>query len=122
MLNISWSTVDNHIQAAVRTLKADGRAEAARIYSDAHAAGTSERLPRQPDGLGEPAVSIDPAPALEQLAEQRFSRSFLPPIGGKENVLTPRETIFTALRVLFLAALGFIASVLVIKVGFNVLT
>ncbi len=89
-LNISPSTVDNHIQAACDRLGAKNRTDAVRIYRDDP---SSEKLPK----------------ALPKLGLFSF-----PPIGGQVNDLPKSQRIFHILQISVFAIIGVSAAILTI--------
>ena len=51
MLGISYSTVNNHLQAAIQLLEVGGRKEAARLYSQTLENPAGQRVPSEPADL-----------------------------------------------------------------------
>lgn len=102
-LDLSPSTVDNHILAAVQAMSAASRGEAARYLASEE---TRQKIPREPDALAEPQFSAllsDPAkaPALSIFGRTIWT---LPPVGGQINALDASER---TLRIVQVAAVGF---------------
>jgi DNA-binding CsgD family transcriptional regulator len=102
-LDLSPSTVDNHILAATQLLDAPSRAEAARILASIE---TRQKIPSQPSALAETNITG----LLSSPAEQPFLSIFgvriwsLPPVGGHRNDLDATEK---TIRILQVAAVGF---------------
>ncbi|WP_227698807.1 helix-turn-helix domain-containing protein [Sphingomonas hengshuiensis] len=149
-LGISYSTVDNHLLAAVQLLEVPGRAEAARKLADHEQAIRQEQLPSRPDASERhappPAGTVDghsemvgqelprqplpvaqtPSPADERSqvagapSESRPGR-LLPPIGGRENVLSGSRRIYAIARISLFSTLMFVACVIVIRTCFDAL-
>ena len=119
-LGISDSTVDNHLFAATQLLGVDGRKEAGRLYAGYLQNEDRQRLPRQPEALAAAVVPPNDK-ASTRLGRGRRFRSYLPPIGGRENALTPSQTVLAIGRIAFLGALVFIACVMIIKMTFQAL-
>jgi DNA-binding CsgD family transcriptional regulator len=102
-LDLSPSTVDNHILLATQTLGAASRAEAARFLTSAEA---RQNLPSQSLALaGSSASGLMSLPAETQ-KHSIPHRTFwsLPPIGGQENEL---DTADRTVRIIQVAAVGF---------------
>ena len=102
-LDLSPSTVDNHILTAVQSMSANSRGEAARSLAGLEA---RQKLPRESQALAESfqsgllSVSAE-APALAIRYRKFWS---LPPIGGQTNELDSAER---SLRIVQVAAVGF---------------
>jgi DNA-binding CsgD family transcriptional regulator len=102
-LDLSPSTVDNHILTAVQSMSANSRGEAARSLTGVEA---RQKLPREPQPLAESAqtglfsVSAE-APAFTAQGRKFWS---LPPVGGQKNELDSAER---SLRIVQVAAVGF---------------
>ncbi|WP_448663964.1 LuxR C-terminal-related transcriptional regulator [Sphingomonas sp. CJ20] len=143
-LGISYSTVDNHLLAAVQLLEVPGRAEAARKLADyeqavareqqrapaesrsldavgpanPHAAGIGQELPRQPRPVAE---TTNPADENPQASNSRWTRNLsrlLPPIGGRENDLSGSQRIYAIARISLFSTLMFVACVIVVRTCF----
>jgi DNA-binding CsgD family transcriptional regulator len=102
-LDLSPSTVDNHILAATQLLEAPSRAEAARMLLSSEA---RQKLPSQPQPLaGHRHSSVFPSSAdgfvWVDLGRRMFS---LPPLGGQKNELDATER---SIRIMQVAAVGF---------------
>ena len=102
-LDLSPSTVDNHILTAVQSMSANSRAQAARSLAGLE---VRQKLPRESRALAESvqsgllSVSTE-APALAIKDRNIWS---LPPIGGQTNELDSAER---SLRIVQVAAVGF---------------
>jgi DNA-binding CsgD family transcriptional regulator len=103
MLDLSPSTVDNHILAATQLLEAPSRAVAARML---HSSDARQKLPSQPQPLADPMLSgVLPSPAVGAFWVELGRRIFsLPPIGGQRNDLDSAER---TLRIVQVAAVSF---------------
>lgn len=121
MLGISYSTVNNHLQAAIQLLEVGGRKEAARLYAQATRNPPRQRVPSEPPQLAAADTSFDHEPATWDKGWVRIG-SFLPPLGGRENALSPSSSFLAIFRLAFLAALAFIACVMIVKTSFDALT
>ncbi len=119
MLGISYSTVNNHLQSAIQLLEVGGRKEAARLHSQAAGFNVGQRMPSEPAGLVISVTAPDDDPPR---GWRGILASFLLPIGGKENALTPRQTLLAIVSIAFLGTLVFIACVMVVKMSFRALT
>jgi DNA-binding CsgD family transcriptional regulator len=103
VLDLSPSTVDNHILAAVQATGAASRGEASRILA---AQENRQKLPRELQALAEPrnlgllSSSVD-APVLSISPGSNWS---LPPVGGQTNDLDASER---TIRIMQVAAVGF---------------
>jgi DNA-binding CsgD family transcriptional regulator len=102
-LELSPSTVDNHILAATQLLGAMSRAEAGRILASAE---IRQKMPSQSAALAEPVISgfsssIAEAPALSAIGRRLWT---LPPVGGLRNDLDSTER---TIRIIQVAATGF---------------
>jgi DNA-binding CsgD family transcriptional regulator len=102
-LDLSPSTVDNHILAATQALEAPSRAEAARMLASSEA---RQKMPSQPQPLAEPTLSgVFPESAGGFVWVDVGRRIFsLPPVGGQKNEL---DTAERSLRIIQVAAVGF---------------
>lgn len=103
-LDLSPSTVDNHILAATQLLGAASRAEAGRLLASAE---VRQKMPSQTTALAEAAIPglLSPqaeAPVLSILGRKVWS---LPPIGGFRNDLGATER---TVRIIQVAATGFV--------------
>jgi DNA-binding CsgD family transcriptional regulator len=101
-LDLSPSTVDNHILAATQALGASSRAEAARmlVHSEAR-----QKMPSQPRPLTKPPVSsVFPVGAAKTDKADIGPRIFsLPPIGGQRNDLDATERTIRIAQVAILS-------------------
>jgi DNA-binding CsgD family transcriptional regulator len=102
-LDLSPSTVDNHILAAVQTIGAANRSEAGRILASQE---TRQKLPRESLGLAESGLKGLLSVPAEAQALTMYDRRFwsLPPIGGQKNDLDITEK---SIRIIQVAAVGF---------------
>jgi DNA-binding CsgD family transcriptional regulator len=102
-LDLSPSTVDNHILAATQMVGAFSRGEAGRLLLSTEA---RQNLPREPQSLAEPAISGFSSASAETPALTIMGRRIwtLPPIGGHRNELDAAER---SLRIIQVAAVGF---------------
>ena len=102
-LDLSPSTVDNHILAAVQAINASSRGEAARFLASEE---TRQKIPREPDALAEPQFSALKSIPAKAPALTIFGRKLwrLPPVGGHINALDTSER---TLRIIQVAAVGF---------------
>jgi DNA-binding CsgD family transcriptional regulator len=119
-LGISYSTVNNHLQAAVHLLEVPGRAEAARKLIE-HEQRLGHEMPRQPDALAEPICQPDDPPRITEPGRMARLASLLPPIGGRENVLPLSQRVYAIARIALFSTLVFVACVIVIRTCFNAL-
>jgi DNA-binding CsgD family transcriptional regulator len=102
-LDLSPSTVDNHILAAVQSINATSRGDAARFLTGVEA---RQKMPREPEALAEAQLSglmssSAKAPTLSILGRSIWT---LPPLGGQRNALDAAER---TLRIIQVAAIGF---------------
>ena len=102
-LDLSPSTVDNHILTAVQSMSATSRGAAARSLAGLE---TRQKLPRESQALAESPQSALLSVSAEALALTIRDRKFwsLPPIGGQTNELDSAER---SLRIVQIAAVGF---------------
>ncbi len=112
-LEISPSTVDNHMRTAMTALEATSRADAARQYS-AHSA--SQELTSQPRELGEgeekATMGAPYAVILPSLVGQLIKP---PPLGGKPNRSSRSEKLLRILQVAFFSLILIAAAALLIS-------
>jgi DNA-binding CsgD family transcriptional regulator len=118
-LGISYSTVDNHLLAAVQILETTGRAEAARLLLNLERS-LGQELPRQPEGLAESSHQPDDRSRAVEAQKKKWS-ALLPPIGGRENDLSPSQRVFAIARIALFSTLVFVACVIVIQMCFRAL-
>jgi DNA-binding CsgD family transcriptional regulator len=102
-LDLSPSTVDNHILAATQMLSAVSRGEAARYLTSTEA---RQKIPSQPAALADNAVSSVSSVSAEIPTFSAFGRKIwmLPPVGGYRNELDATEK---TVRIIQVAAVGF---------------
>ena len=102
-LDLSPSTVDNHILTAVQSMNASSRGEAARSLTSIE---TRQKLPRESQALAESAQSglLSATAETPELALRDRRLWSLPPIGGQKNELDSAER---SLRIVQVAAVGF---------------
>jgi hypothetical protein len=79
-------------------------------------------LPSQSPGLADFYSVSDDAQILQHRGWRQFWALVVPPIGGKENDLSPSQSILAIARIAFVAVLIFIACVMVVKMSFIALT
>jgi DNA-binding CsgD family transcriptional regulator len=111
-LNLSPSTVDNHLNAALERLGVDSRALAARIFIkgnqnhiiDPQSFGSMDG-PLRDDSLP-PAVREVKADNDDGLVASLFS---IPPMGGRDNRLTQRRRYYHVVQIMILALMAFSA-------------
>lgn len=103
VLDLSPSTIDNHILAAVQSLNANSRGEAARFLASME---TRQKLPREPDALVDGHFSGMTSTPTKAPVLSIFGRGIwtLPPLGGHRNALDTSER---TIRVIQVAAVGF---------------
>lgn len=107
-LDLSPSTIDNHILTAVQSVGAASRAEAARSLNEIETRQieTRQKLPRESLALAETAVSTFMSAKAESpvltISDRRIWT--LPPLGGQNNELDIAER---SLRIIQVAAVGF---------------
>ena len=103
VLDLSPSTIDNHILTAVQSMSANSRAEAARSLASLE---VRQKLPRESLALAESAQSglLSVSTEAPALAIKDRSIWSLPPIGGQTNELDSAER---SLRIVQVAAVGF---------------
>jgi DNA-binding CsgD family transcriptional regulator len=114
LLDLSPSTVDNHVTTAVQTLGAPNRGVVARALAELE---LGQKLPRQPQQL----VQNDQSAILTAEAEgSSFSRTLrqlliLPPVGGKRNDLDGTSRTLRILQVAVLALASVIALTILVS-------
>lgn len=108
ILNLSPSTVDNHLNTAVERLGADSRVVAARLFMTqnqdirfAHLERTGE-MQRQSGGT----EVFDIGREKRELFTSAFS---IPPVGGKVNRLSQRRRYYHVIQIMLLALMAFSA-------------
>jgi DNA-binding CsgD family transcriptional regulator len=102
-LDLSPSTVDNHILTAVQSMCANSRGEAARSLAGLE---VRQKLPRESQALAESVQSelLSVSTEAPVLAIRYRNIWSLPPIGGQTNELDSAER---SLRIVQVAAVGF---------------
>jgi DNA-binding CsgD family transcriptional regulator len=102
-LDLSPSTVDNHILAGVQAVGAMTRGEAARLLASSE---DRQKLPRETHTLAEQGNSVLLAATAQPPTLSFFGRQIrlLPPVGGHENDLDATKRTLAIVQV---AALGF---------------
>ncbi|MEI9850098.1 MAG: helix-turn-helix transcriptional regulator [Sphingomonas sp.] len=120
-LGLSYSTVDNHLLAAVQILELGGRAEAARCFAQ-YEQRLGQELPRQPAALVDPSTPADDRPAIAGTGRWKWLKALLPPIGGRENDLSPLQKLLAIARIALFSTLVFVACVIVIRMCFDALS
>ena len=103
VLQLSPSTVDNHILAAVQAVGAMSRGEAARFLASTE---DRQKLPRETHTLAEPQISGLLLSTAKPPVLSIFGRQIgtFPPVGGHENDL---DVATRTTRILQVSALGF---------------
>lgn len=114
LLDLSPSTVDNHVTSAVQSLGAANRGAAARALAEIE---LGQKLPRQPQTLAQAEQSA----ILTADAEgSSFSQTLwqllnLPPVGGKRNDLDGTSRTLRILQVAVLALASVIALTILVS-------
>ncbi|MFD1765907.1 LuxR C-terminal-related transcriptional regulator [Sphingorhabdus buctiana] len=114
LLELSPSTVDNHVTAAVQQLGAANRGAAARALADLE---LGQKLPSQPQHL---AQSRRTAILATETGGTNWSRNALqllapPPVGGKHNDLDGTSRTLRILQVAVLATASVIALTILVS-------
>lgn len=114
LLELSPSTVDNHVTAAVQQLGAANRGAAARALADLE---LGQKLPSQPQHL---AQSRQTAILATETGGTNWSRTALqlldlPPVGGKRNDLDGTSRTLRILQVAVLATASVIALTILVS-------
>lgn len=114
LLDLSPSTVDNHVTAAVQQLGAPNRGVAARALADLE---FRQKLPSQPQHL---AQSDQTAILATETGGTGWSRTALqlldlPPVGGKRNDLDGTSRTLRILQVAVLATASVIALTILVS-------
>jgi DNA-binding CsgD family transcriptional regulator len=111
LLDLSPSTVDNHITTAVQALELPSRGEAARALTGFE---LRQNLPRQSQPLADTHDAAMLATEAEEGSWGRLGRQLLtlPPVGGKQNDLDGTSRTLRILQVAVLAT----ASVIVLTI------
>ena len=119
-LGISYSTVDNHLAAAVQLLELPGRAEAARRHAE-HEREHGQKLTRQPKPLADAAGRMDVRSQVAASGPPSWLAALLPPIGGHQNDLPSSQRVYAIARIALFSTLAFVACVIVIRACFQTL-
>lgn len=101
-LEISYTTVDNHIRSAMEVLDVDSRAEAARMLRSHY----DQPLTSQPRVLAAVAQLPSYPGASDPL--RQWWQKLVPPLGGELHELSKEGVIFQILRIAFVAFAGLI--------------
>lgn len=111
-IGISPATVDNHVRAALDTLRVESRAGAARLLVAAEA---GQPLTSQSQPLAGPPADA----AVEAVSGpvRRWWQSVIPPLGGSRNSLGAEAKFFAIIRI---AVLG-LSSLMILTIGIAVL-
>jgi DNA-binding CsgD family transcriptional regulator len=120
LLDLSPSTVDNHITMAVQLLGAPSRGAAARALAGLEG---GQYLPSQPPELAEDTNNALNSPKAEARTQASFGQRLfaLPPMGGKKNDLDGTSRTLRILQVAVLAAASAIALTILISGLFRTL-
>lgn len=113
LLGISYATVNNYVSAAVETLGAKSRGEAARLFLDLD---LDERLIDEPPGLA--CTPPSPPPSMATEKDGIGPQSFVPPLGGRRNTLGSEGKIYAIIKVAVLGLSTLIAITIAIATGF----
>ena len=102
-LDLSPSTVDNHILTAVQSVNASSRGQVARFLAGTE---TRQKMPRESEAIAEPSFSALISTSAKVPVLTIFGRRIwsLPPVGGYRNELDAPER---TLRIIQVAAVGF---------------
>jgi DNA-binding CsgD family transcriptional regulator len=95
-LNLSPSTVDNHLRGALQRLDLSNRAAAARLFAESHQLDTVE------------------ASILQSHNEVKQSLFRLPPLGGRVNNLSARRRVWHMVQIALFGIMGMSATVITI--------
>ncbi|WP_164117433.1 helix-turn-helix transcriptional regulator [Sphingorhabdus sp. Alg239-R122] len=111
LLDISPSTVDNHLHAAVTVLQAANRAEAARFFRDS---ASRQKLPSQPESIADPQKSSNLRASEQNEQRSLFRQMFtLPLLGGKPNQLETGRRVLGILQIAVISLVIFTAIALI---------
>lgn len=109
-LQISPSTVDNHLSAALERLGMNNRADAARAMRASASAAQADIV----EASASPPA-LDPRPSPSQGLSQRLRGALpLPPLGGAENRLSLRHRYLHVIQIALLGTMGMTAIVMTI--------
>lgn len=116
ILDISPSTVDNHIKAAISALRASGRADAARKIIPYR---NSQKLTSQPQTLEKNRKSE----TIEELPERKAWKNFLiiPSLWGASPELKWTNKIYHIFQVCVLFSMSAVAIILLLAGGMTLL-
>ncbi|MFN3748666.1 MAG: LuxR C-terminal-related transcriptional regulator [Sphingorhabdus sp.] len=114
LLDLSPSTVDNHVTAAVQQLGAPNRGAVARALAEIEA---RQNLPSQPQPLAQPDQTAILTAETGDDGWSRNARQFfaLPPVGGKRNDLDGTSRTLRILQVAVLATASVIALTILVS-------
>lgn len=114
LLDLSPSTVDNHVTAAVQQLGAANRGTAARELIDLE---LRQKLPSQPQTLAQSEQNAILATDVGDAGGSGHARQFfaLPPVGGKRNDLDGASRTLRILQVAVLATASVIALTILVS-------
>ena len=103
LLDLSPSTVDNHITGAVQAMDAPNRGAAARALLSVE---TRQNLPRQSQDIAQPPEFPNSSAEREVESNATYSGTLLslPPVGGKRNDLDGTSRSLRILQVAVVAA------------------
>lgn len=104
-LNLSPSTVDNHLRAAMERLGLNNRADAARLLRGANAVASAPRTRDEREELPAPQASVRGRGA---------GMLQLPPIGGAENRMSLRRRYFHVAQIALLGTMTMTAVIMTI--------
>lgn len=116
ILNLSPSTVDNHLNAAVERLGVGSRVEAARLFvtQNQDVRSTHERtggIRQQSGGMEIFDIGSETNREKRALFPTAFS---IPPVGGKINRLSQRRRYYHVIQIMLLALMAFSAATITI--------
>jgi DNA-binding CsgD family transcriptional regulator len=117
LLNLSPSTVDNHVNAATERLGVDSRAMAARIFINRNQlSGFSDTDARQHFSHFSDNRSAYRHRAPTPINDRQTIRSFfrLPPVGGVKNQFTISRRYFHVIQIMILSLMVFSAVIVTI--------
>ncbi|RDV01608.1 LuxR family transcriptional regulator [Sphingorhabdus pulchriflava] len=120
LLDLSPSTVDNHVTMAVQLLGAPSRGAAARALASAE---VGQYLPSQSPELADSGDSAMNPSKAEGKVQANFGQRLLvlPPVGGKKNDLDGTSRTLRILQVAVLATASAIALTILISGFFRTL-
>lgn len=111
MLNLSPSTVDNHISIALERLGVDSRVAAARIFIRGNVGVRLGEIEVVADALTKNIPGGNDGQRLSATDQYHVSRSFfsIPVLGGRRNNLSQRRRFFHVVQIMLLALMAFSA-------------